>query len=67
MTTLQLLELLAEDADTASRPAGPCRICSRAILSGDRYARLVPSGQLAHLLCIGRMAATPRRRVPVIR
>jgi hypothetical protein len=44
--------LLATDAATATTNAGPCRICSRAILRGDRFARLL-TGRLAHLGCIG--------------
>jgi hypothetical protein len=36
-----------------------------AILYGQRYALLVPSGRLAHLPCVAAMAR--RRRVPVIR
>jgi hypothetical protein len=70
MTVPQLPALpsppLATDAATATAPAGACRICARAILRGERYARLVPSRRLAHVACVGRMAA-PQRAVPVIR
>jgi hypothetical protein len=55
---IALLELLAEDAATAPRPAGPCALCTHTILGGDRYARLL-NGKLAHTACIGRM--TPGR------
>jgi hypothetical protein len=48
--------LLAEDADIARQHAGTCRICRSGIHRGERYAVLVPFGQLAHLPCIGRMA-----------
>ncbi len=60
MTThaAQLPAPLAEDADTARRHAGPCHLCQRAILSGMRYARLVPGGQHAHSWCIARAART---------
>jgi hypothetical protein len=57
---------LAEDATTATGNAGPCSLCQRAVLAGDRYALLVPSGKLAHLHCIA-MAAQRRRAVPAIR
>ena len=57
---------LATDADTARRPAGPCSVCRRAILTGDRYALLVPSGRAAHVHCVA-LAAVRRRPVPVIR
>lgn len=52
---------LAEDAGTAERPAGPCRLCQRGILRGQRFARLVPDGHLAHTSCIGLAAGTPAR------
>jgi len=45
--------LLAEHAQAATRPAGPCAICRRGIATGERLARLL-SGKLAHLACIGR-------------
>jgi hypothetical protein len=51
--------LLAEHAEDAARPAGPCAICRYGILTGERYGRLL-SGKLAHLPCIGR--ANWRRR-----
>jgi hypothetical protein len=44
--------LLATDAATADRPAGPCALCQHAILTGHRFARLL-SGRLAHTACIG--------------
>jgi hypothetical protein len=43
---------LADGAATARRPAGACHLCGRAVLAGQRYARLVPAGQLAHVACI---------------
>jgi hypothetical protein len=48
-------ELLATDTATATRPAGPCAICSRGIINGDRFARLL-TGKYAHTLCIGKAA-----------
>jgi hypothetical protein len=59
MTTPQIPPPLAEGAATAERPAGPCALCSRGILAGERHARLL-TGKLAHLPCIGR--ATWRRK-----
>lgn len=53
---------LVTDAATASTAAGPCHLCQRGIWRGQRYARLVPSGRLAHLVCIGRTAGTAARR-----
>ncbi|WP_300611054.1 hypothetical protein [Trebonia sp.] len=53
----QLPGPLAVDAATASTAAGPCHLCERAILRGERYARLVPSGRLAHLACIAQTTA----------
>lgn len=52
--------LLAEHAGTATRPGGPCAVCQRAILRGERYALTVTSGRLAHLPCIGRMVLRPQ-------
>jgi hypothetical protein len=57
--------LLAEDAATAKAAAGPCCLCRHVIARGDRYARIVTSGQLAHIACVARLAL--RRPVPVIR
>ena len=57
---------LAEDAAVATYQAGPCAICQHAIIRGERYASLVPSGKAAHLRCIAFAAAAPRTRVPVI-
>jgi hypothetical protein len=62
-----LLPLLATDAATATMTVGPCRLCERAIVTGQRYAQIVPSGRKAHLICIGRAAAARRSGVPVIR
>jgi hypothetical protein len=53
---------LAEEAGTATRPVGPCSICSRAILRGARYALVVPGGESAHVVCIARRALAPARR-----
>lgn len=53
---------LATDADTATRPMGPCQLCERGVLRGQRYGHLVPSGQAAHLSCIAQAAETPARR-----
>lgn len=58
----RLPEPLADGADTAQRPAGPCHLCGRGILRGQRYAQLVPSGLLAHVVCITRAAGTAARR-----
>jgi hypothetical protein len=63
MTTIttpavQVPEPLATDAAIASAPAGPCVLCSYPIRRGDRYARAVPSGRLAHVVCIVRGAGT---------
>ncbi len=51
---------LAEHAATAARPAGPCALCRRPIVTWERYAALVPSKRLAHVRCIGAGAAQPR-------
>ena len=48
--------LLAEDAQDATRPAGPCGICRRGILTGERFARLLSGNRLAHLSCVNRAA-----------
>lgn len=53
-----LPEPLAEAADTAQRSPGRCPLCSVAITRGQRYARLVPSGQVAHVSCISEAAGT---------
>lgn len=51
--------LLAEGATTASRHAGPCARCQRAILAGDRYA-VLPGGKRAHVPCVGRPGRAAR-------
>jgi len=48
--------LLADDAATAKTSTRPCAVCRRRIGRGDRYARLVPSGKLAHLPCVAAAA-----------
>jgi hypothetical protein len=53
---------LAEGADTATRPMGPCALCGRAILRSHRFALVVPSGHAAHVACIARRALAPARR-----
>ena len=53
---------LATDADTATRPAGPCSLCGRAILRGHRFALGVPDGKAAHVACIARRALAPAGR-----
>lgn len=57
---------IATDAGTAEQALGPCTLCQRAILAGERHAQLVPSGRKAHLPCIA-AAARPRHARPVIR
>lgn len=47
---------LAEEAGIATHPMGPCSLCRRGVLRGQRYAQLVASGQLAHVVCVARMA-----------
>jgi hypothetical protein len=61
-TAVQLPAPLATGAAAASVAAGPCALCQHGILRGDRYARLVPSGRLAHLTCIAGNAGTAARR-----
>lgn len=51
----QIPEPLATDAATARRPLGPCAACRCAILRGQRFARLVPGGQAAHVSCVTRL------------
>ena len=46
-------ELVAECATTATQHAGPCALCSYAMLRGDRVACLVSSGRWAHVSCLG--------------
>ena len=58
----QPLELLATDAEIAEWPVGPCSICSRRILAGHRFARVVKSGRRAHVSCISMAAGTDSRR-----
>ena len=62
---VQLPAPLATDAATASVAAGPCALCQSAILRGQRYARLVPSGRLAHAHCVARMATPGTRSAAV--
>jgi hypothetical protein len=57
---------LAEDATVATQPAGNCSICKHPIITCERYASTVPTGQLAHLRCIALAATATRTRVPVI-
>jgi hypothetical protein len=66
-TALRVPPPLATDADTAHSHAGTCAVCQRAIMHGERYALLVPSGRAAHVPCVALMAMRPRRAVPVIR
>lgn len=69
-TTGQCLtaSLLAAGAATAERPAGPCALCGRAILRGQRYATLAQSGRLAHLPCIASgTRQAPRQPAAAIR
>ena len=58
---------LAERATTATGRTGPCAVCQRQILTGERYAVLVPADKFAHLPCIALAATRARRAVPVIR
>lgn len=58
---------LATDADTAVRSTERCSICHRTILTGQRFALVVPDGKAAHLPCIALAASLVRRSVPVIR
>lgn len=51
---------LAEGATTARRRTGPCALCGRPILRGDRYA-LMPDAVPAHLPCIAQPAGTAAR------
>jgi hypothetical protein len=53
---------LATDAATASTAAGPCHLCRRGILRGERYGRLVPSERLAHVICVASQAGMDTRR-----
>ena len=65
-TTAQLAAgLLAENASTAMRAAGPCSVCDHAILPGDRFAVAVADGKLMHVGCAARLLLRLRR--PVIR
>ena len=64
---IRLAALIATDAATATTSAARCCLCRRTVLHGERYALLVPDGRAAHLHCIGLMATSRRRGVPVIR
>ena len=52
----QLPAPIATDAGIASRPVGPCAICSRAVLRGARYALAYPDEQIVHVVCVARQA-----------
>jgi hypothetical protein len=53
---------LATDADSATRPGGPCALCQRGILKGARFALVFPGGESAHVMCIAGRALAPTRR-----
>jgi hypothetical protein len=59
-------EVLAIDAVAATKSTARCCLCRRTVLPGERYARLVPTGQPAHLFCIGQNTSVRRCSVPVI-
>lgn len=50
-------EPLATDAGTATRPVGPCSICRRGILRGQRYGLTYPAEDLAHVVCVALRAS----------
>jgi hypothetical protein len=52
---------LAEGADTATRPMGPCSLCGRAITRGVRFALLAPGGESAHVVCVAGRPVVPAR------
>lgn len=45
---------VATGARTTHHPAGPCRVCRRATLPGDRVADL-PTGGVIHVYCAGKI------------
>jgi hypothetical protein len=47
---------LAEHARTLRHHAGPCAVCSYAMLAGDRVASLTGSGRAVHVACTARLA-----------
>jgi hypothetical protein len=51
-------DLIADHAQTATGPSGPCSICQRPIRRHDRYAVLQSDGKRAHVPCIGRPTAS---------
>jgi hypothetical protein len=66
VTTVRIPDPIATDAATATTSTARCCLCQRTVLHGERYALLVPTGQTAHLHCIGRFASARRRSVPAI-
>lgn len=57
-----LPEPLAVDAAVAQSQAGPCTLCGQPVRRGQRYARLLVSGRLAHTACIGLAAGATAGR-----
>lgn len=51
-------DLIAEETTIASQHAGPCDVCQRAMLRGDRIARVVASGNWAHVGCLRKIKPT---------
>ena len=51
--------LIADSATTAESSAGPCAICDRAILRGQRIARLIATGQRVHTSCTPHVSSGP--------
>jgi hypothetical protein len=60
-TTMPPGTLLATGAHDAERPAGPCAICERDMLTGERIARLLSGAKTAHAPCIASATWRPRR------
>jgi hypothetical protein len=49
--------LLAENARTLDRHAGPCARCGHALLGGERVADIASNGKAAHLSCVSAAAS----------
>jgi hypothetical protein len=46
---------VAENARTLHHHAGPCAVCSYAMLAGDRVASLTGPGRAVHVACTARL------------